>query len=692
MKLLGLDCETFLIGPGAIAPKLVCTSLATVEPRESRLLGNGDAALVPTLKKVWSNPGIDIVGHSLSYDSSVIHESIEDQDLRDAIWDAYKAGRCHDTKIREKLLNLSETGVIDMMTLPDGSMKKVNYHLSDLVASYLGKDRSQQKQDEDAWRLHYNLLDGEKAEDYPQEAADYAIEDAVDAADLFLEQEKRVRSDYGPSSLRTGKFHAAVDFALRMMTVRGMQVDRESVIALKEHIDDEISDEKMKPLIDGQILRAGEPERPYANGAKDADGNPKMKKAVPASVNTKQLKDLVQLVALAKGYELRRTDTGEISTDAATIEDLAPHNPLLALYQHRQSYQKLASAFLPTLEQALENGGTIHPDYDVLKETGRTSSYGSKLYPSFNIQQQPKQVRPCFRARDGYYLCSIDYSAIELVSLAQKCYSLFEQSKLRDLINEGGDPHAYLGAQLALHFHQDFKDLCEREGILHDKDAVYETFKRCKKAKSEDVRKFYQHYRTFAKPTGLGYPGGLGAETFVAYAKATYGIVVTIEEAELMKKVWFETFPEMRLYFAWIDQQRDPENLDSFSYVTPFGMYRAGASFCAAANGAGLQSPTSEGAKLAVFDTSYECYHSAGKLRGAFPVAFIHDEIIFEVPCEEAHELALSAAEVMVASMGVVMTDVTVRAEPALMIVWDKRAEATYDGEGRLIPWTPSEE
>lgn len=691
MNLLGLDCETFLIGPGAVAPKLVCTTLATVEPRKGKLLGNGDASLVPTLKKVWSNPDITIVGHALSYDASVIHESIDDQELRDAVWDAYKAGRCQDTKIREKLLNLSETGVIDMMSLPDGSMSKVSYHLADLVKSYLGKDRSADKEGEDVWRLHYNLLDGLPASEYPDDAASYAIEDAEDAADVFLAQEKRVRSDHGPSSLRTAQFHTAVDFALRMMTVRGMQVDPESVIALKEHIESEISDEKMKPLIDGQILRASEPERPYASGAKNEDGTPKMKKAVPSSVNTKQLKDLVQLVALAKGYELRRTDTGEISTDAATIEDLAPHNPLLALYQHRQSYIKLATSFLPTLEQALANGGTIHPDYDVLKETGRTSSYGSKLYPSFNIQQQPKQVRPCFRARDGYYLCSIDYSAIELVSLAQKCFSLFGQSKLRDLINEGGDPHAYLGAQLALHFHEEFKLLCEREGMIHDKDAVYETFKRCKKSKSEEVRKFYGHYRTFAKPTGLGYPGGLGAETFVSYAKATYGIVVTIEEAELMKKVWFETFPEMKLYFAWIDQQRDPENLDSFSYVTPFGMYRAGATFCAAANGVGLQSPTSEGAKLAVFDTSYECYHSKGSLRGAFPVAFIHDEIIFELPCGTAHELAFRAAEVMVASMGVVMTDVKVKAEPALMIVWDKRAEATYDAEGRLVPWTPTE-
>lgn len=69
-------------------------------------------------------------------------------------------------------------------------------------------------------------------------------------------------------------------------------------------------------------------------------------------------------------------------------------------------------------------------------------------------------------------------------------------------------------------------------------------------------------------------------------------------------------------------------------------------------------------------------------------MAFIHDEILLEVPVKKAHDHAHRAAEIMVEAMKVVMTDVKVRAEPALMLHWDKRADAVYEG-GKLVPWTP---
>jgi DNA polymerase-1 len=411
-----------------------------------------------------------------------------------------------------------------------------------------------------------------------------------------------------------------------------------------------------------------------------------MTKGTKASVNTKQLRDLVELVAHGHGYKPKRSEkTGEISIDKETIGDLAPHNPLLELYAHRQKWAKIQSTYLPMFYGA----DSIHPDFNVLVETGRTSSSGSKLYPSTNIQNIPQKARPCFKAREGYYLCSIDYDFVELVSLAQKCYTLFGQSTLRDLINSGGDPHAYLGAQLALHFHEDFRLLCEEKDIAADAEAVYRTFAKCKGSEDEEVRAFFKKWRTFAKPTGLGYPGGLGAATFVGYAKTTFGVIVSHEEAEMMKQVWFNTFPEMRLYFDWVNAQEDPNNIDSYAYTTPFGMYRAGTTYCACANGAALQSPTGEGAKLAILEVVKNAYHSQGSLRGCFPVAFIHDEMLIEVPVERAHEMALEAARLMIEAMEVVMPDVKVGAEPALMLNWDKRAEPVFNDAGELIPWEP---
>lgn len=688
LPLIAFDCETYLMGAGAVAPKVVCLSMAPGSDPDgrSRLFGNADDLYSAALR-LFAHAAEEeclLVAHNLAFDFSVIHESYPEDELRAAMWDAAEAGTLRCTRIREKLLNLSTHGKLNLIELPDGSSQKIRYNLAVLVKDYFGVDLSEEKDAEDSWRLNYSILDGDHAEDYPEEAADYAREDSVWAVKVFEQQEERVESERGPASLNTDKFHTAVDCALRMMTVRGLCVSHVNVEMIEKKIDQQLTEEHLKPLYDAKILEPPQPPRPYANGAVDEDGLPKMTAAKPAKLNTQQLRDLVSIVAYSQDYELRKTPGGEISTDNATLEELAPHNELLALYQERQKWHKIKTAFLPVLREA----ESIHPDFDVLKETGRTSSFGSSLYPSMNIQQIPNLVRPCFKARAGFYLCSIDYSAIELVSLAQKCYSLFGTSKLRDLINSGGDAHGYLGAQLALHFHEDFRALCEREEIGDDRDQVYRAFKKCENSDSPEVVEFYDKFRTFAKPTGLGYPGGLGAETFVQFAKAVYGIEISVEDAKMMKEIWMSTFPEMRRYFQWVNEQTDPQNADGYAYSTPFGMYRAGASYCAASNGAGLQSPTGEGAKLAVFRVAKECYHPDGQLVGSFPLAFIHDEILLEVPRDRAHEHALIASEIMVDAMAVVMTDVKVRTERALMIHWDKRAKPVWKA-GQLVPWKP---
>jgi DNA polymerase I-like protein with 3'-5' exonuclease and polymerase domains len=189
---------------------------------------------------------------------------------------------------------------------------------------------------------------------------------------------------------------------------------------------------------------------------------------------------------------------------------------------------------------------------------------------------------------------------------------------------------------------------------------------------------------------GLGYPGGLGAETFVALAKTAYEIDVTLEQAEQMREVWFETYPEAVDYFKWVNKDcKDPSDHDLYLYVSPLGMVRAGATYCACANGAALQTPASEGAKLAVFRLAKNCWLSRGDLEGTLPVAFIHDEILAEVPIEKSHEAACSIARIMVESMQTVLPDVKIKAEPCLMERWDKRAEPVFK-EGRLMPWRES--
>jgi len=170
-------------------------------------------------------------------------------------------------------------------------------------------------------------------------------------------------------------------------------------------------------------------------------------------------------------------------------------------------------------------------------------------------------------------------------------------------------------------------------------------------------------------------------------------VVVDLETAKRLRDIWFDTYPEMRPYFAWVTSDcKDPRNAEKYAYVSPLGMYRAGASYCACANGAALQTPSAEGAKLAVFRVVRACYDPTlgSCLYGCKPLAFIHDEIIVELPQDEfVHERANEVGRLMVEAMGEIMPDMTIKANPCLMERWNKDAEPVFDDKGRLTIWRP---
>ena len=50
-------------------------------------------------------------------------------------------------------------------------------------------------------------------------------------------------------------------------------------------------------------------------------------------------------------------------------------------------------------------------------------------------------IKNVYAPPTGAILCATDYSFVELVCLAQSCYTRFNQSTLRDVINADVDPH-----------------------------------------------------------------------------------------------------------------------------------------------------------------------------------------------------------------------------------------------------------
>lgn len=720
-QIIALDVETVLLAPGNIAPKLICLSAATFDIEEGKidtiLYGNAqNDEIEEFLDDVLGDPDVFLVFHNASFDLTVIANAFPF--LIPAIFSKLEAAGITDTMNREKLLNLSTHGNLKNFTAPDGSNHRIEYTLAALVLKYAGLDRRADKEGDDIWRMNYEALDNMHAKDYPPEAAKYAIQDAADTLDVYNRQAERILGEVGVGSVKTAEFHTAAGFALRLMTCWGLQVDQERVEQVQTETEAELTPEKLSILIAHGILIPAKPARPYANGAMDADGNPKMRAPTKATVSKKKLQQVVEVFSKENNVPLKITPKGQaqrdqmrqkdpkvdltgvgVSTDGEVLDSLTPYSELIAQYQHRQKLQKLVTTYLPHLLGAK----TLHPEFDPLKSTGRTSSFASKNYPSSNIQQEDPRTRPCFVARPGTVFCSVDYNCIELASLGQKCYSLFGYSVHRDKINEGVDLHAYLGAKLAWSLDTERFGLDEMTlGTGHDAMVIYEHFLE----KKTSDRDYYAHWRKFAKPVGLGFPGGMGVDTFITMARNSYDITLTKETAQQMKDIWLETYPEMGEYFQWIKKECVDQNnvwTDSetgetsklYCYLSPLGMYRAGANYCAAANGAALQTPAAEGAKGAVFNLSRACYDEtvASLLYGCRPLVFNHDETITEIPDDDkTHERAWAIAHIMIDSMQRVLPDVTVRAEPVLMRRWDKKAETVLDSQGRLIVWEPKEQ
>lgn len=737
--LVGFDTETHLIGPENVFPKIVCLTVLDEHGYEM-LASTHDSAEKAGIAdlRIMADTLFDPQDHSLvkvganaAFDMGVLARAFPH--LLPAIFDHMERGQVKDVQIREKLLNLAEFGRLDKMELPNGASQRISYSLASLVKQYIGDDLTAEKTQEDAWRTNYSVLENMPVSEWPDDAANYALLDSGYTLQVYMEQEKRrakLIDEIGTDPLAVEDYRVAKDFALKLLTAHGVAVDAQAKARVEQMLAEELAPEKLDLLIRHKILSPGRPPEPYKNKTKDhiegcdrkgdCDCPLKMKRAVPEKISKTTLQKYVIDLAsrnadvtlkyndpteteLAKAEAEGREPEGNLCIDAEWLGDHEGVDPVLDQYLHRQKLQKLVTTELPRMEWEVEGvrqtASVVHPEFDVLKETGRTSSYAGKLYPSFNGQNVDPRARQCFVPRPGRLLFSVDYNQMELGTAAQTCINLFGYSVLGDKINAGYDTHGYLGAQLALHLDEGFGILA-RNRNLSDPDEIYHLFMSLKSDPNDhdgSLGKLWKHYRTFAKPTGLGYPGGLGVDTFVKYAKATYGVIVERDTAQMLKDIWLETFPEFKQYFEYIKKQaKDPRFEDSHCYQTPLGMFRSNASYCAAANGMALQSPSAEGALLALYEVVRECYDPSREsvlYGGCWPSIFIHDEIVGEVVDDElAHDRVLRVGQIMVDQMRHITPDVEPRFGPALMRRWDKRAEAVYDANGRLVPWEPKPE
>jgi hypothetical protein len=690
------------------------------------------------------------------------------------MWQKLEAGEVTDTIIRERLLNLSTHGKLESILLPDGSKKDLKYHLDSLVANYLGLDISASKHDADSWRLNFHQLDGLTSDKYPEQARAYALGDASFTLQVFEAQQARVETEDRHASLSTDRFQTGAAVALAWMTHQGLKTDPERVQKVRAELEAAYHSRNFPLLVQEGIVTPELPARPHARmegkalgmmgfagkmTAEEADAvwagplmtpelrrsledrGIKFKEAEPSHRSDAKLRARVEEVSKQFGIPVRLTEGGQTQCSDAVLTELAPLDPTLAQYQQRAELSKLVTTELPGMLWEDQPADVVHANFNVLVETGRTSSYGSgkgrkPLYPCRNGQNVDPRIRPCFVPRKGRKLFSIDFSTLELVTLAQTCYNLFGRSMHRDRLLKGQDLHTYLGSKLALDLNPDFQRLAHEMGVATDGDRLYELLVEFKKSEAEEDRAFFKLWRKFAKPVGLGYPGGLGAFKFLTLAKGTYEVDLIEEAMKLpvpqepdgsvrfyakklfgmdedsilwnpvlrgialasrQKGIWLGAYPEMPAYFEHVTNLKDERNptigirddeepIEGLCYTSPMGMHRAGATFTAVANGLGLQTPAAEAGKIAFFRIVRDS--RVGRWKDVvWPILWIHDEVVGEVR-EDSIDVLKEVVQTMEDSLRMICPDVPCKAQPCIMDRWYKEAEPVYQN-GHLVPWEP---
>ena len=221
---IGIDFETDRIEGQKLIPPDVCLGVRCEGVSELR--AQCEPEYLDLLEFLLGTDD-HLIAHNAAFDMAVICANYPHH--IPAVWKAIcDDRRVHCTIIREKLLNLTSHGSLDYITTPDGTTSRLKYDLASMVQHYFGDDITEQKNDDDSWRVNYSELRALRAQDYPVDAARYVLDDAKYALRIFGEQELRAniqRRERSIDPFETESFRVACDFALTLMSAWGIATD-----------------------------------------------------------------------------------------------------------------------------------------------------------------------------------------------------------------------------------------------------------------------------------------------------------------------------------------------------------------------------------------------------------------------------------------------------------------------------------
>jgi DNA polymerase I-like protein with 3'-5' exonuclease and polymerase domains len=451
------------------------------------------------------------VAHNITFDFAVVEAHLRQRgelDAGESLWRIVEENRAHDTLILDALYRLA---MYDSYPRPRD--------LGTLAREYAGLEIDKA----DPYRLRYGEII-----DRPWNAVDpgffeYAIKDAVatwrvDAA-LRQKAEKCARRHCVPEEtirrwgVLTESLQIRGALALAQVTRNGLQLDLEQSERVYKGLQ-----ARLQALVE-RLSRHARGRDLFKIDRKI--GKVKFTKSHAPSFSTKVVReillDAVKEIESDSGVRISTplTEKKAISTSGKEWAEYAKLHPFLADWVKMTEVATLIGFF-----QQLRTP-VVYPNYSVLVRTGRTSCSGP------NIQQIPRQggFREIFTASPGHFLLAADFAFIELRTLAAVCEARFGSSVLADVIRADRDPHAYSAALLL--------------GLEPDEFLSLQATEPGK----------FKSQRQAAKALNFGIPGGLGPASLVCYARRSYGVEMSLEEAqEFRDRMIHEVYPEWALY------------------------------------------------------------------------------------------------------------------------------------------------
>lgn len=612
-----IDFESAIIRPGLPAPPP--TVLSVYMPSLGAHLYMG-AEMGEWIEKLLRSEYI-LVGHNIAYDVGLIIEWYPE--LVPLVIGKYNRNEILDTMLVQRIIEICMGDMRGQLSL-------------ERLCARVGIEMK-----------HKNLLDvdGEKVQmgfgkhydhtvdDLTDDEYDYCIDDTVDCWELF----RRLWSKGWVDQTDAGKL-ARTDLSLKIVSGFGMRADETATHELELEAR-EIIAEATEIMLEWGLMR------------RERDGS------TPRNMSVIQY-------AVADAYNIATyfgegrnrnklyvsdpdsaalglvTDTGAVSTNKTVLAESG--DPILAQLGDLQEWLAVVNKDLKIF-----HGGIFHTRFGYANTLRTTSSR-----PNIQNFRRKAGIRECIYPYFGAFVAA-DYVGLENGTLAQCCVDYCGDRRMADKISAGWDFHCEVGALIRGCSYEEFRARL----ALEDANPLL--------GDNEHERP-YKFARGCAKPANFGLPGYMtNPKTFQAYARMSYGVRLTLEQATIIMRTWHETQHCQVGYLRHVDTFA--QDLGGWSlYDVPIPrtkIIRHNATRTAAAN-TGFQALGMQCAGEALWLVVCE------QLLGRFPgrlCGFVHDELVADCKPSDIDQIRHVLEAKMIAAAEKLLPDVQMRVESIAM-------------------------